>query len=265
MFGSPTSSEGSFAPAVPERGPPIALGGGSAKLLRWRMRKKMAEPKEEETEPSTHPKGDTVKYILSDTAPYGFFHEDRWWSTVEHFMQAKKFEGTRFEDVIRRAPSAAIARLHGMGYVKTRISDERIIPALSRNGAAGQTRAPPASIEVHPITPASPSGNPPAGPDGAPSSPQTPPNPAAGPPSANPVSIDAIGPFDSAPAIDRQVVYGTASEEFFVRGDWHAVRERYYRLAVREKFLQNDHLRMSLIRTTIHIENVFIRDRKSVV
>lgn len=40
---------------------------------------------------------------FSNFAPYGFELHNKWWMTSEHYFQAKKFEGTPFEEKVRLA------------------------------------------------------------------------------------------------------------------------------------------------------------------
>lgn len=101
-------------------------------------------------------------------------------------MQAKRFGGTRFEDVIRKAESPFLARKLGEGRVKVLKTGE---------------------------------GN-----------------------------------------ILRRVVYETGNEEFFPRKDWERFQEKYYRIAIYEKFTQNLELKNMLIRTSAHIPNKYIRE-----
>lgn len=43
--------------------------------------------------------------FLTNQSNYGFVIDDKRWPTVEHYVQAKKFEGTQFEEQIRNAKS----------------------------------------------------------------------------------------------------------------------------------------------------------------
>jgi len=49
--------------------------------------------------------GSTSKFgFLSNDNNYGFYEpDDTWWPTVTHYLEAKKFEGTQYESIIRRA------------------------------------------------------------------------------------------------------------------------------------------------------------------
>lgn len=50
---------------------------------------------------------------LSNFAKIGFEAEGKYWATVEHYFQAKKFEGIPYEDKIRKALSPKEARNMG--------------------------------------------------------------------------------------------------------------------------------------------------------
>jgi predicted NAD-dependent protein-ADP-ribosyltransferase YbiA (DUF1768 family) len=47
---------------------------------------------------------------LSNSSHYGFFMNNKWFPTVEHYIQAKKFSGTIYEDEIREAKTVLEAR-----------------------------------------------------------------------------------------------------------------------------------------------------------
>ena len=56
--------------------------------------------------------GKTSKYgFLSIESQHEFEIEGKVWPTVEHFLLAKKFEGTTLEDAIRRTPTVGEARI----------------------------------------------------------------------------------------------------------------------------------------------------------
>ncbi|MFC4701524.1 NADAR family protein, partial [Glaciecola siphonariae] len=56
----------------------------------------------------------TDKYgELSNFAKLGFEADGKYWPTVEHYFQAKKFEGQTYENKIRRALTAKNARNMG--------------------------------------------------------------------------------------------------------------------------------------------------------
>ena len=48
---------------------------------------------------------------LSNFSRHGFQLENKWWPTSEHYFQAKKFEGTEFEEAVRQCstPTKAAA------------------------------------------------------------------------------------------------------------------------------------------------------------
>jgi predicted NAD-dependent protein-ADP-ribosyltransferase YbiA (DUF1768 family) len=75
--------------------------------------------------------------FLSNESKHGFILEDKRWMTVEHYIQAKKFEGTHYEEEIRLSPTVfQVKRL-------TKVKDEIFIgdngklnrrPVYGRNG-----------------------------------------------------------------------------------------------------------------------------------
>lgn len=50
---------------------------------------------------------------LSNFSPHGFTLDGRYWKTVEHYFQAKKFAGTPDEEAVRVAPTPAQAKEMG--------------------------------------------------------------------------------------------------------------------------------------------------------
>lgn len=46
---------------------------------------------------------DKATGFLTNQSNYGFSLDKKWWPTVEHYIRAKKFEGTEYEEIIRRA------------------------------------------------------------------------------------------------------------------------------------------------------------------
>jgi N-glycosidase YbiA len=46
---------------------------------------------------------------FSNFAPFGFILEGRHWPTSEHYFQAKKFEGTEYEEMVRTSATPAKA------------------------------------------------------------------------------------------------------------------------------------------------------------
>ncbi len=57
--------------------------------------------------------------FLSNASNYGFILDDKRWPTVEHFIHAKKFDGTQYEEEIRVAPT--------VHQVKRMATERRII------------------------------------------------------------------------------------------------------------------------------------------
>lgn len=62
-----------------------------------------------------HPRMDRKYHFLSNDSSYGFYEnldEDRkiWWPSITHFVESKKFEGTQYEDVIRKAQTVLKAK-----------------------------------------------------------------------------------------------------------------------------------------------------------
>jgi len=55
--------------------------------------------------------------FMSNSSRYEFELGGKRWPTVEHYVLAKKFEGTRFEDVIRKSPTVYQARILARGKV----------------------------------------------------------------------------------------------------------------------------------------------------
>ena len=54
---------------------------------------------------------DSVKVrFLSNSSNYPFVLEDKSWPTVDHYVYAKKFEGTQLENIIREAPTVFQAK-----------------------------------------------------------------------------------------------------------------------------------------------------------
>ncbi|RLI48151.1 hypothetical protein DRO61_06855, partial [Candidatus Bathyarchaeota archaeon] len=54
---------------------------------------------------------DTVKVrFLSNSSNYPFVLEDKTWPTVDHYVYAKKFEGTQLENIIRESPTVFQAK-----------------------------------------------------------------------------------------------------------------------------------------------------------
>ena len=48
--------------------------------------------------------------FFSNFSRHGFELDGEYWPTVEHYFQAQKFAGTRYEAQIRRAPTPKEAR-----------------------------------------------------------------------------------------------------------------------------------------------------------
>nr|QBK86322.1 MAG: NADAR domain protein [Marseillevirus LCMAC102] len=57
----------------------------------------------------SNPKDDRTGF-LSNASNYGFILDDKRWPTVEHFIHAKKFDGTQYEEEIRVAPTVHQAK-----------------------------------------------------------------------------------------------------------------------------------------------------------
>jgi len=69
--------------------------------------------------------------FLSNASSHGFELEGKWWPTVEHYVCAKMFEGTQYEEEIRLAPSVSRARLlarekHVLCDDEGRVSRQRV-------------------------------------------------------------------------------------------------------------------------------------------
>ncbi len=62
--------------------------------------------------------------FLSNSSFYSFILEDKIWPTVEHYCAAKRFEGTLYEDVIRKLPT--IYQVRNYSKAKTTIKGERV-------------------------------------------------------------------------------------------------------------------------------------------
>lgn len=52
----------------------------------------------------------TKTSYLSNDSKHGFIYENLYWSTVTHFIEAKKFEGTQYEDAVRNSTTSAQAK-----------------------------------------------------------------------------------------------------------------------------------------------------------
>ena len=63
--------------------------------------------------------------FLSNESKYGFVIEDKRWKTVEHYVQAKKFRGTQYEEEIRLAPTV---------YQVKRLTKQRDFLSISDSG-----------------------------------------------------------------------------------------------------------------------------------
>lgn len=62
--------------------------------------------------------GDTRTGFLSNESKNSFVLEEKRWPTVEHYLQAKKFDGTQYEEVIREAPTVFQAKKLARGRME---------------------------------------------------------------------------------------------------------------------------------------------------
>lgn len=60
---------------------------------------------------------------FSNFSRHGFYLDDKYWPTVEHYFQAQKFAGTIYEDPIRLASTPLIAATMGRDHSKPLRSD----------------------------------------------------------------------------------------------------------------------------------------------